>query len=55
LYARVSTHDQQTLGLQVEVMRAYVWNRGWDVVRQVQDIGSGAKDRPRREALLQGA
>jgi putative DNA-invertase from lambdoid prophage Rac len=55
LYARVSTHDQQTLGLQTEAMRAYVRNRGWDVARQVQDIGSGAKDRARREALLQSA
>jgi DNA invertase Pin-like site-specific DNA recombinase len=24
LYARVSTHDQQTLGLQIEAMKAYI-------------------------------
>jgi DNA invertase Pin-like site-specific DNA recombinase len=31
LYARVSTHDQQTLGLQVEAMRAYIKDRSWDL------------------------
>src|SRR5512142_2679939 len=29
LYARVSTHDQQTLGLQLQAMRSYVRDRGW--------------------------
>jgi DNA invertase Pin-like site-specific DNA recombinase len=28
LYARVSTHDQQTLPLQLDAMRAYVAQRG---------------------------
>jgi putative DNA-invertase from lambdoid prophage Rac len=55
LYARVSTHDQQTLGLQAEAMRTYVKNRGWEVARQVKDVGSGAKDRPARESLLKAA
>jgi len=55
LYARVSTHDQQTLGLQVEAMSAYIKARGWIVVRQVKDVGSGAKDRPERESLLRAA
>ena len=55
LYARVSTHDQQTLGLQLEAMRSYVGDRGWTLARQVEDVGSGAKDRPRREALLKAA
>jgi DNA invertase Pin-like site-specific DNA recombinase len=55
LYARVSTHDQQTLGLQVEAMTAYLKGRGWVVAKQVQDVGSGAKDRPQREALLRAA
>ena len=53
LYARVSTHDQQTLELQLEAMRRYVRDRGWELVRQVRDVGSGAKDRPGRETLLQ--
>ena len=55
LYARVSTHDQQTLGLQSEAMAAYIKNRGWVATRRVEDIGSGSKDRPGRESLLMAA
>src|SRR5262249_22026661 len=55
LYARVSTHDQQTLGLQVGAMTAYLKGRGWEAVRQVTDVGSGAKQRPGREGLLRAA
>ncbi|MBV8265348.1 MAG: recombinase family protein [Planctomycetaceae bacterium] len=55
LYARVSTHDQQTLGLQLEAMRCYVRDRGWSLVQQIQDVGSGARERPQREALLKAA
>lgn len=29
LYARVSTHDQQTLPMQLEAMREYVKKRNW--------------------------
>jgi DNA invertase Pin-like site-specific DNA recombinase len=55
LYARVSTTDQQTLPLQIEAMRSYVKNRGWEIAAQVEDVGSGASDRPKREALLKTA
>ena len=55
LYARVSTHDQQTIGLQVEAMSAYIRDRGWKIVSQVKDVGSGAKERPGRESLLKTA
>jgi putative DNA-invertase from lambdoid prophage Rac len=55
VYARVSTHDQQTLGMQVEAMSAYIKNRGWLVAKSVEDIGSGAKGRPGRESLLMAA
>jgi DNA invertase Pin-like site-specific DNA recombinase len=55
LYARVSTHDQQTLGLQTEAMRSYISDRGWKPVKQVEDVGSGAKDRAGRESLLKAA
>jgi DNA invertase Pin-like site-specific DNA recombinase len=55
LYARVSTHDQQTLRLQTGSMKSYVKDRGWSVVKQIEDIGSGAKDRPGREALMRAA
>jgi DNA invertase Pin-like site-specific DNA recombinase len=47
LCARVSTHEQQTLGLQVEVMSAYIEDRGWRLEKQVEDIGSGSKQRAR--------
>jgi putative DNA-invertase from lambdoid prophage Rac len=55
LYARVSTHDQQTLSLQVDAMHTYVTQRGWTVVTEVHDIGSGAIHRPQRERLMQAA
>jgi Resolvase, N terminal domain len=55
LYARVSTHDQQTLGVQVEATAVYIKGRGWDLVRQVNDVGSGARERPGREGLLKAA
>lgn len=55
LYARVSTHDQQTLPMQLAAMRAYVKRRGAQVVLKVEEIGSGAKSRPRREELLRAA
>ncbi len=48
LYARVSTHDQQTLPLQLSAMREHAQRRGWAVVMTVEDIGSGVSDRPRR-------
>jgi DNA invertase Pin-like site-specific DNA recombinase len=55
LYARVSTHDQQTLPLQLAAMTEYVSRRGWSAVVQIEDIGSGASLRPRREELLRAA
>ena len=55
LYARVSTSDQQTLPMQLEEMTSYVTNRGWKIVNQVSDIGSGVSDREKREELLQEA
>jgi DNA invertase Pin-like site-specific DNA recombinase len=55
LYARVSTHDQQTLPLQTRAMRDYAAKRGWTIAVQVKEIGSGASDRERREMLLEAA
>ena len=55
LYARVSTHDQQTLGLQSGAMADYIKNRGWVAARRIEDIGSGARDRPGRESLMKVA
>jgi DNA invertase Pin-like site-specific DNA recombinase len=35
LYARVSTHDQHTLSLQLDAPRTYAAQRGWSVVTEV--------------------
>lgn len=55
LYARVSTHDQQTLPMQMTAMRDYAKRRGWSVALEEKEVGSGAKTRPRREELLRAA
>ncbi len=53
LYARVSTADQKTNGAQLEALREYAVKRGWDVALEVAEVGSGAKVRKKREALLE--
>jgi len=55
LYARISTHDQQTLPAQLSAMRTYARRRGWSVAIAVREVGSGAKRRPQREAMLAAA
>lgn len=55
LYARVSTHDQQTLPMQSRAMREYAAHRDWQIVLQVKEIASGASHRESREKLLAAA
>jgi len=55
LYARVSTHDQQTLPLQLSAMREHAERRGWAVAIVVEDVGSGVRERPKREDLMRAA
>jgi DNA invertase Pin-like site-specific DNA recombinase len=55
LYARVSTHDQHTLPLQIEEMQKYVSHRQWTTTLQIEEIESGAKDRPKRDLLIHAA
>src|ERR1700733_1778868 len=55
LYARVSTHDQQTLPLQIRAMREYAAKRGWTIVAQIKEVGSGAAQRARRATLIAAA
>lgn len=55
MYARVSTQDQKTLPMQVRALRAYVRQRGWTIVHQIKDVGSGASERPQRDLLMQAA
>jgi DNA invertase Pin-like site-specific DNA recombinase len=55
LYARVSTHDQQTLSLQRRAMRAYARRRGWSIIVEVKEVGSGASVRELRRELIDAA
>ena len=55
IYARVSTHDQQTLPMQLSQMKDYIKNRNWILTTEFEEIGSGAKIRPKREELLKMA
>src|SRR5260370_14304518 len=55
LYARVSTSDQQTIPLQIRVLRDYALRRGWTIALQVKEDGSGASPRALREKVLEAA
>jgi putative DNA-invertase from lambdoid prophage Rac len=55
IYARVSTHDQQTLPLQLKAMRRYIKQQKWKLVKEVEEVGSGANQRPKREELMKAA
>lgn len=55
LYARVSTHDQQTLPLQLHAMRDYAAKRGWTIAAQIKEVGSGASQRELRTTLIAAA
>ena len=55
LYARVSTHDQQTIPLQVRALRESAGRRGWAIAVQVMEVGSGSAQRKAREKLLDAA
>jgi DNA invertase Pin-like site-specific DNA recombinase len=55
LYARVSTHEQQTLALQRDAMMAYAQQRRGSIVLTVEDIGSGVSERRQRDTLMRAA
>jgi putative DNA-invertase from lambdoid prophage Rac len=55
LYARVSTHDQQTLPLQIRALREYAFKRGWIIAAEIKEIGSGALQRELRTTLITAA
>jgi len=55
LYARVSTHDQQTLPMQNRAMREYAARRGWTITMQMKEVGSGASERQMRGKLIEAA
>lgn len=52
IYARVSTHDQNTLPMQVKKCRDFAKARKWEAVHVIKEIGSGANQRPLRNELL---
>src|SRR5918995_974016 len=55
LYAHVSTQDQQTIPLQIRAMLEYAATRGWTIVLQVKEVGSGASERELRQKLMDAA
>jgi putative DNA-invertase from lambdoid prophage Rac len=55
LYARVSTHEQQTLALQRDAMMAYAQQRQGSIVLTVEEVGSGVRERHQREVLMRAA
>lgn len=52
IYARVSTHDQNTIPMQVKKCREYAKARNWIVSHVMKDIASGAKQKPQRDDIL---
>jgi putative DNA-invertase from lambdoid prophage Rac len=55
LYARVSTHDQKTLPMQMRAMREYAAKRGWEIAVQIKEVGSGAVERELRQKVMAAA
>ena len=55
LYARASTLDQQTLPMQIRALREYAAKRGWTVVEECKEVGSGAVARAMRQRLIDSA
>ena len=41
--------------MQLAAMRAYAKRKAWQIALKVEEVGSGAKTRPRREELLRAA
>ena len=52
LYAWVSTDEEATLSLQSNALLAYVAERGWTAICQIEDIGSEAEEHPERAELM---
>lgn len=53
LYARVSTVDQKTLPMQLEIMKEYCLKRNFEIFIEVSEVASGAKnDRVERKKII---
>jgi len=55
VYARVSTLDQQTLPMQMRALRECAAKRGWTVVEEYKEVGSGAAARAMHQQLIDSA
>ena len=55
IYARVSTHDQHTLDMQIAAIKKYVQAREWHTEIEIAETGSGVKERSKRDELLNQA
>ncbi|MCC7542606.1 MAG: recombinase family protein [Deltaproteobacteria bacterium] len=55
VYARVSSAHQQTIPMQLRQLREHAKRRGWRVVLALQEVQSGAKQRPVREEVMAAA
>ena len=55
LSARVSTHDQHTLALQIDAMRTFATRRGWTVPDAIEALALMPENRPKRQELLNAA
>lgn len=55
LYARVSTLDQQTLPMQIRALPEYAVKRGWTVIEECKEVGSGVAALARRQRLMDSA
>jgi len=42
IYARVSTHDQHTLNMQIEAMQKYAKARDWQIETEIAEIGGSS-------------
>jgi len=55
IYARVSAPGQHTIAMQKRQLREYAKRRDWTIAREVEEVGSGAKRRPKRDELVAAA
>lgn len=53
ILARVSTVDQQSIPMQIEAARKYCADRGWEIVKEVEEEQSGKESRrPKRDQII---
>lgn len=54
ILARVSTKDQQSIPMQIEAARKYCADRGWKIVKEIEEKQSGKRSlRPMRNEIIE--